>query len=73
MTTKEHAALVALVEQMKVIASDASDCQCDHDTEDCCANQPDCGPGSRFFCARCFASKSLTALLGDTSSQEPTR
>ncbi len=48
-----QAQLVAAQEALRFIAEDNSECDCEHDDEDCCMVQP-CG-----YCSRCYAAVAL--------------
>jgi len=55
-----EATVTALRAALQRVADDPSECECQHDDEDCCRFDLECGPG--WFCARCFAASVLGAL-----------
>lgn len=51
--TEADASHARLIAALQWIRDNDPDCQCEHDNEDCCAEQ------SSGFCARCLAAKYL--------------
>jgi hypothetical protein len=65
--------LVHLREEMQQMRTalqrivDWSDCQCEHDTQDCCANCNDLD----FHCPGCIAARGLDQLKATVCGEEP--
>lgn len=55
-----------LIQALRVIIASDPDCNCEHDTKDCCALQSD------VFCARCMAAKALSSLPPSGAASEAT-
>jgi hypothetical protein len=55
---------MALLEALKSIAVDETDCRCSHDDENCCVLQGD------VFCPRCIAAVALRAGAGEASESQ---